>query len=143
MLTYPILFLESEASMAQRPRLQHVSVPRPAGGEALARAFYGELLGLEEIPVPKSLGDRNLVWFRIGENTELHTFPEDNTAPTSGRHLCIEVDDLKGMQRKLAAAGYAPWDAAVIPGRPRFFCRDPFNNQIEFTTIEGDYLQLQ
>ena len=129
--------------MAKRPRLQHVSIPRPAGAEALARSFYGDILGLEEIPVPKSLGGGNLVWFCIGENTELHTFPEENTAPNSGRHLCIEVDDLEGVRRKLVAAGYEPWDTAAIPGRPRFFCRDPFHNQIEFTTIEGDYLELQ
>jgi hypothetical protein len=26
-----------------------------------------------------------------------------------------------------------------ITGRPRYFCRDPFANLIELTTIEADY----
>jgi hypothetical protein len=30
-------------------------------------------------------------------------------------------------------------DQTAIPNRPRFFCRDPFGNLIEFTTILGDY----
>ena len=33
-------------------RLQHVSVPRPPGSDQRTRAFYGALLGLQEIPAP-------------------------------------------------------------------------------------------
>jgi hypothetical protein len=39
----------------------------------------------------------------------------------------------------LARAGYEPRDALPIHNRPRFFCRDPFGNDIEFTTILGSY----
>jgi len=39
----------------------------------------------------------------------------------------------------LIEAGYAIIEATTIPNRPRFFCRDPFNNLVEFTTILGDY----
>jgi catechol 2,3-dioxygenase-like lactoylglutathione lyase family enzyme len=122
----------------RRPRIQHVSVPRPPGSHAQTRAFYGELLGLEEAPVPKTLSHLDLIWFRLGE-TELHCFAEEPADDRSGRHFCIEVDDLEQIRERLAGAGYEPWDAEPIPGRPRFFCRDPFGNAIEFTTIVGSY----
>ena len=123
-------------------QMQHVSIPRPSGSEATARAFYGELLGLEEVPVPQSIQHLDLVWFRLG-NMELHLFAEAPINDPSGRHYCFVVDNLKEAWDRLVEAGYAPWDTIPIPGRPRFFCRDPFNNTIEFMTIEGNYLELE
>ncbi len=123
-------------------QIQHVSIPRPRGSGDIARAFYSKLLGLTEIPVPKSIQHLELVWFRLG-NTELHTFAEDPIDDPSGRHFCLVVDDLQQAWDRLVEAGYKPWSPEVIPGRPRFFCRDPFNNTIEFTQIEGNYLALE
>ena len=124
-------------------RLQHVSIPRPPGSEAQTRAFYGDLLGLREIPAPNSISDLEVIWFKISEDAELHCFREQPLEDPSIRHFCLVVDDLAGMRGKLSGAGFAPYDVEVIPGRPRFFCRDPFGNIIEFTTIEGDYLAKQ
>ena len=124
-------------------RLQHVSIPRPPGSEQQTRAFYGDLLGLREIPTPHSISDLEVIWFKISEDAELHCFREEPLEDPSIRHLCLEVEDLSAMRGKLSEAGYTPCDVEPIPGRPRFFCRDPFGNIIEFTTIEGDYLQLQ
>ncbi len=124
-------------------RLQHVSIPRPPGSEAQTRAFYGDLLGLPEIPPPNSLNAAEVLWFKLSGDAELHCFREQPVADASNRHLCLVVDDLPGLRHKLHAAGHEPYDMEVIPGRPRFFCSDPFGNIIEFTTIEGDYLQLQ
>ena len=59
--------------------------------------------------------------------------------PTAQRHLCLEVDDLEGWRRQLEEAGVATSEQTLIPNRPRFFCRDPFGNLIELTTIQGDY----
>ncbi len=120
-------------------RIQHVSIPRPPGSDAQTRAFYGELLGLEEVPVPESLRHLDLIWYRLGE-TELHLISEEPVGDRSARHFCIEVDDLAELRQRLADAGYQPRDTTPIPGRPRFFCPDPFGNQIEFTAIVGDYL---
>jgi catechol 2,3-dioxygenase-like lactoylglutathione lyase family enzyme len=122
-------------------RIQHISIPRPPGSHQETRAFYGDLVGLTEVPVPASLAHLGLIWFRAGE-AELHCFSEHPVQDPSGRHFCLEVDDLEAMRGRLQAAGYAPWEATPIPGRPRFFCRDPFGNIIEFTRIEGDYLTL-
>ena len=121
-----------------RPRIQHVSVPRPPGSHAQTRAFYGELLGLEEVAVPDSLQDRDLIWYRLGD-TELHLFTEEPLEDRSGRHFCIEVDDVEAIRERLANAGHEPRETTPIRNRPRFFCSDPFGNTIEFTTILGSY----
>ncbi len=125
-----------------RPRVQHVSIPRPPGSDEATRAFYGALLGLEEIPAPSSIAHLDVIWYRLGD-VELHLFAEEPHADPSGRHVCIEVEDLEATRARLIAAGYAPEDTIAIPGRPRFFCRDPFGNRIEFTTIVDDYLKYQ
>ncbi len=124
-------------------RLQHVSIPRPPGSEQATREFYGGLLGMDEIPPPNSLQDDQVIWFRAGDAAELHVFAEAPLDDRSNRHLCLLVDDLGGLRERLLRAGYQPYAVTPIPGRPRFFCRDPFGNILEFTTIEGDYRQLQ
>lgn len=124
-------------------RLQHVSIPRPPDSEAQTRAFYGHLLGLTEIPTPNGISALEVIWFRINDEAELHCFREEPLEDPSIRHFCLVVEDLLAMRGKLSAAGFEPYDVEAIPGRPRFFCRDPFGNIIEFTTIVGDYLALQ
>jgi catechol 2,3-dioxygenase-like lactoylglutathione lyase family enzyme len=121
-------------------RLQHVSTPYPRGRADELRAFYGGVLGLEEKDVPESLADRGLVWFSAGESErELHFLPEEDVDRRSLRHFCLEVDDVEASRRAITAAGCETMEATPIPNRPRFFCRDPFGNLIEFTTIRGDY----
>ncbi len=124
-------------------RLQHVSIPRPTGSEVATRAFYGDLLGLEEKPAPDSIKAADLIWFKLDIDAELHCFREDPIDDASNRHFCLVVDDVHALRKKLEVAGYKPYDADPIPGRPRFYCRDPFHNIIEFVTIEADYLDFQ
>ena len=122
-------------------RLQHVSTPIPRGAETDVRAFYGELLGLAEKPVPDVLAEQGILWFWGGDGElELHFLPDEVPPhPRAQRHFCLEVDDLDHYRRRLLDAGYEPYDTVSIPNRPRFFCRDPFGNLLEFTTIVGDY----
>jgi catechol 2,3-dioxygenase-like lactoylglutathione lyase family enzyme len=122
-----------------KPRIQHVSIPRPPGSGDATRAFYAGLLGLEEKPVPETIVHLDLIWYSIGDDMELHLFSEEPLGDRSGRHFCIEVEDLDGMRARLAGAGYEPWEPEPIRNRPRFFCKDPFGNTIEFTTILGSY----
>ena len=124
--------------------IQHVSIPRPLGqaSREQAKAFYNGLLGLKVKPEPKSIEHLDIVWFDIGV-AELHCFGEDPIDDKSGRHFCLVVDDVKAIEKKLSAAGYEPWTPEDIPGRPRFFCRDPFGNTIEFAEILGNYLELE
>lgn len=122
-------------------RLQHVSTPYPRGRQEDVRSFYGSVLGLVEKAVPASLVDQDLIWFEAGPpELELHFLP-DPVPPdrAAQRHFCLEVDDLEGWRRRLEEAGVETSDQTPIPNRPRFFCRDPFGNLIELTTITGDY----
>lgn len=125
--------------------LQHVSIPRPPGDASAqqARAFYADLVGLIEKPVPASIAHLDLVWFRIGEETELHVFPDTGESGSSAQHFCLHVGDIEAMRQRLIQGGYSPYAPEDIPGRPRFFCRDPFNNLVEFTQIVDDYLRHQ
>jgi hypothetical protein len=45
--------------------IAHVQLGMTSGGEDVARGFYGGLLGLEEIPRPDWLSEREGVWFRV------------------------------------------------------------------------------
>lgn len=119
------------------PHLHHVSVPRPYGpaSAAKARAFYTGLLGLPELPIPSTLTENDLVWFAVGDS-ELHLFAEEPIADRSERHFCLRVADQAPIRAALTAAGYPCTDTTPIPGRPRFFTRDPFGNSIEITSLD-------
>ena len=52
-----------------------------------------------------------------------------------------EAVQLEETRRRLQEAGLEPFDDTPTPQRPRFFCRDPVGNLIEFTRIEGDNLK--
>ncbi|MBX3080314.1 MAG: glyoxalase [Anaerolineae bacterium] len=125
--------------------LQHVSIPRPPGEESaqIARRFYGGLVGLTEKPIPSTIVHADLVWFKIGEETELHVFAETEPFPTTGQHFCLNVSDVEAMRKAISEGGYETWLPDSIQGRPRFFCRDPFKNIIEFTQIVDDYMKYQ
>jgi catechol 2,3-dioxygenase-like lactoylglutathione lyase family enzyme len=125
-------------------RLQHVAIARPPGGDAAARAFYGDLLGLVEIDPPHSLAALDLIWYRLAGDTELHIMVEEPRGQDhTGRHFCLAVDDVVELRSRLDAAGVTTVGDTPIPRRPRFFVRDPFGNLIEVTAIEGDYQNLE
>ena len=116
--------------------LDHVQVAAPAGCEEEARAFYGGLLGLSEIPKPPLLAMRGGCWFRAG-SAELHVGVADDFVPAQKAHLRLGVDtarSLHGLADRLTAAGVAvEWaDPAEIDGRERFHVRDPWGNRLEF-----------
>jgi catechol 2,3-dioxygenase-like lactoylglutathione lyase family enzyme len=110
--------------------IDHVQVAAPAGCEAAARAFYGELLGLEELPKPEALAARGGCWFRAGAQ-ELHVGVEEPFVPARKAHPGFVVDDLGALAARLTGEGIAvSWDEA-IPGTKRFHMVDPFGNRLE------------
>ncbi len=116
--------------------LQHVQVIVPADRADEARRFYGELLGLKELPRPESLSGagRTGTWYRIG-GQELHLRFESDPAgrpALSDAHPALITDDLGGLRSRLASAGLALEEALPIAGRARFFARDPGGNRVEF-----------
>ena len=120
-------------------RLQHVSLAYTPGAQDKVRAFYGAGVGLREIAAPATLEAQSVVWFAAGaDELEMNFFPGTVEAEHRG-HVCLEVDDVDAARRQLEAGGFKPYDATMIPNRPRFFCRDPFGNLLEFTTIRGAF----
>ena len=90
-------------------RLDHVQVAAPPGGEDAARAFYGELLGLPELPKPERLRARGGVWFAVGDQ-QLHVGIEDPFAPARKAHPALAVpraSDLRALAARLEDAGRA------------------------------------
>jgi catechol 2,3-dioxygenase-like lactoylglutathione lyase family enzyme len=111
--------------------IDHVQVAAPAGCEAEARAFYGELLGMEELPKPEALAFRGGCWFRAGAQ-ELHVGVEEPFAPARKAHPSFLVADLDGVAARLEGAGMAVAFNDEIPGVHRFETADPFGNRLEF-----------
>ena len=111
--------------------IDHVQVAAPAGCEAEARAFYGALLGLEELPKPQPLAARGGCWFRAGAQ-ELHVGVEDPFTPARKAHPSFLVTDLDALAAKLTGAGHDAAYDDLIPGTRRFETADPFGNRMEF-----------
>jgi len=111
--------------------IDHVQVAAPAGCEAEARAFYGELLGLEELPKPEPLAARGGCWFRAGAQ-ELHVGVEHPFTPARKAHPGLVVGDLDELATRLGAAGIDVSFDDTIPGTKRFHAADPFGNRLEF-----------
>ena len=112
--------------------LDHVQVAAPAGTEPDARRFYGELLGLAELPKPETLRGRGGVWFACGDH-QLHVGIAEPFVPATKAHpaLLVRLADLDRLAQRLEAAGSpVQWDDA-IPGTRRFYTTDPWGNRIE------------
>ena len=115
--------------------LHHVQVAAPPGCEPAARAFYGRLLGLDEIEKPPLLAVRGGCWFSLGEG-ELHVGVEDPFRPATKAHPALSVgsvSDLEQLADSLAVQGEdVTWaDDAEIPGQRRFHVNDPWGNRLE------------
>src|SRR5205085_604866 len=65
--------------------IDHVQIAMPAGGEDAARAFYGGVLGMTEVPKPATLASRAGVWFRSGA-VRVHLGVEPGFAPAKKAH---------------------------------------------------------
>lgn len=120
-------------------RLQHVALPFPGTAASIsdARRFYGEVLRLPELPVPSGLAD-GVMWFATGDQ-EIHLYAEPSGVAAneeSTRHPCFEVADVTAVREHLAGQGVDTIDGVPnLPGRPRFFVRDPFGNALEFVEL--------
>jgi catechol 2,3-dioxygenase-like lactoylglutathione lyase family enzyme len=130
------LGLENEAP----PALDHVQVAAPAGCEARARWFYGELLGLDEVEKPPPLARRGGVWFVLAAGAQLHVgVAADAFAPALKAHPGLRVASaaiLEALADRLGGAGFGVmWDDA-LPGVQRFFTADPFGNRLELLARE-------
>jgi catechol 2,3-dioxygenase-like lactoylglutathione lyase family enzyme len=112
-------------------RLDHVQVCYPPGEEARARAFYGGLLGLEEIEKPEPLRGRGGMWYSIAD-IQLHLGVEASGAASSPkRHPAFEVERIAEVRAYLEGVGVPVRDEPAIAGLERFSFFDPFGNRFE------------
>ncbi|HEV2230880.1 MAG TPA: glyoxalase [Thermoplasmata archaeon] len=111
--------------------LHHVQIAVPAGGEAAVREFYGNRLGLQEIPKPSNLAVRGGVWFRCGDQ-ELHVGIDPKFASAWKFHPAFRVTRLSALRTRLTAAGIDVFDDLPLPRHRRFYALDPFGNRLEF-----------
>jgi len=103
-----------------------------------SRAFYGDVLGLEEIGRP-SIFEFAGAWFRAGSD-EVHLIVENDTTMRAGAsapanalgfglvtHLAIEVDDLAAMLRRVSEHGVEPGGGPMPRGDgvDQAFIEDP------------------
>ena len=84
--------------------LHHVNVTVPPELEIATKHFYGEVVGLKQVPKPATARQSG-AWYQIGEN-QLHLSVEDEeSAPLSSRHVCFHVSDLAEAENKFRDAG--------------------------------------
>ena len=114
--------------------IDHVQVAAPAGCEGDARAFYGKLLGMEELPKPEPLRARGGCWFRAGAQ-ELHVGVEDPFAAARKAHPGLAVSDLAALRARLGAGGVDYEDDSTLEGVDRLYVHDPFGNRLELCEI--------
>lgn len=119
---------------AIRYRVHHVQIAAPAGSEAQARAFFVHVLGMTELEKPPNLAARGGIWLDFG-TTQLHVGIEAPFRPSEKAHPAFEVDDLDLVRRRLADRGIETWEDEPLPGRRRFYTRDPFGNRLEFLSV--------
>jgi hypothetical protein len=95
--------------------LDHVHLAMPPEGEGLARAFYGTLLGMREVPKPAELAKRGGCWFECGP-VQVHLGVEADFRPARKAHPALRCFDYDGLVSRLKAAGVEVTDDASIPG---------------------------
>ncbi len=118
--------------------LDHLQLAMPPGGEAEVRRFYGQVLGLIEIPKPEPLLVRGGCWFE-GPGIVVHLGVEQDFKPARKAHPAFRVADLAEAMSSLEAAGAPLIPDDTLPHVRRFYTVDPFGNRIEFIQ-EGDKL---
>ena len=94
-------------------------------------SFYGEVLGLREVPRPQTF-DFPGAWYQIGQ-TYLHLLGKPEPDNASQRHFCLWVADLRSAAQHLQSRGQTiQWHTKhKIPNVDRFFVYDPDGNRIE------------
>jgi predicted enzyme related to lactoylglutathione lyase len=114
-------------------RIEHVAII--VSDVERAKQFYGQVLGLTEVPRPRTF-DFPGAWYRNGP-TDLHIISRPQADTESRRHVAFYVADLQAAARVLQAHGYPVlWENMKIDGLDRFFTHDPDKNRIEMMSSD-------
>ena len=110
--------------------INHVQLAMPCGKEAVARAFYEDVLGLPEVKKPPNLVKRGGCWFERGE-LRVHLGVENDFRPARKAHPAFLVEDLPALKTRIEAAGHTCKTDEPLAGYDRIYVDDPFGNRIE------------
>jgi len=110
--------------------VDHVQLAIPAGGEATARPFYVDVLGLTELPKPPELAARGGAWFTSG-TVQVHLGVDPEFRPAIKAHAAFRVTNLREIEQRARQRGYRIGEDDPLPGFARIFVYDPFGNRIE------------
>jgi catechol 2,3-dioxygenase-like lactoylglutathione lyase family enzyme len=110
--------------------IDHVQVAMPSGAEAQARAFYGGVLGLTEVPKPADLAVGGGLWFQTG-SSQVHLGGETPFIAARKAHPALTVGDFAGFVAHLTQQGVEVRPELVVAGRQRASISDVFGNKIE------------
>ncbi len=102
----------------------------PAGQEGAARAFYGDVLGLTEVPKPPDLAKRGGAWFERGD-VRVHLGVEKNFRPARKAHIGFLVDGIATIIAECRRRGLEIVDGEPLDGFERIYVHDPFGNRLE------------
>jgi catechol 2,3-dioxygenase-like lactoylglutathione lyase family enzyme len=118
--------------------LDHVQLAAPAECEAAARAFWGEALGLPEVPKPPDMAGRGGCWFQCGAQ-QIHVGVEAGFTPAGKAHpaLCLADEaSYEAVVARLAERGIVmKHDRKMEPAVKRFFVADPWGNRVEILVL--------
>lgn len=110
--------------------LDHMQIAIPVGGEPVAIAFYGGVLGLTQLPKPEPLASRGGCWFQAGP-MQIHLGADADFLAAKKAHPALIVSGIDSMVEALEAAGHEVRAGATVDGVTQTFTADPFGNRIE------------
>ncbi len=121
--------------------LDHVQLAAPPGCEEAARAFYGDALGMVEVPKPPDMALRGGCWFQCGAQ-QVHIGVEAAFVAAKKAHPGILIADeasYSSLVARLEERGVAiKHDREMEPeGVKRFFVADPWGNRLELVLKQG------
>lgn len=110
--------------------IDHVQLAAPKGSEIIAKHFFGEILGFQEVEKPEVLKKRGGVWFQFG-NYQIHIGIEEPFAPAKKAHPAFQVENLEALKTHLMKHEVNFIVDTDLPGANRIYVNDPFGNRIE------------
>lgn len=111
--------------------IDHVQLAMPPGGEEQAAWFYGEVLGVPEVPKPPHLAIRGGRWFEQGV-VRIHLGVQEDFVPATKAHPAFAVSDLDRLEASMEAHGVDVRREIDADGAVQLYVSDPFGNRLEF-----------
>lgn len=115
--------------------IDHVNITAPEELMDDVLEWYEVRLGLERLPKPSGTRPGG-GWFQVGRQ-ELHISVDPHNPPHTA-HFGLVVSNFSEIVTALREAGYHIEQASAVPGRHRFYTRDPAGNRVEIAHFDAD-----